>query len=177
MPRKSKTQLTIEQRLARTDDREPEQRIVEDVVIRIPVPGNTKGAFTAQVLPNGLDVIKRMARKGHSKASIAASLGISLEKFKEAMRAQPEVQDALIVGAGGLEDELVNILLEHARSKTSKFAVVAAIYLTKTRCGFRENDGPEEARPNIVINLPDSMSREQWTRAITVEVPKGELPK
>jgi hypothetical protein len=167
---------TLEQQLALTDDREPSTKVIKNTVLRIPVPGNTKGAFTVQVLRPGLGVIKRMARNGQSKASIAHSLGISLDKFKDALRAQPEVQEALTVGLAGLEDELANILLTHARSGT-KFSLVAAIYLTKARCGWRENDGPPEQRPNIVINLPDSKSPDEWMRAITTNQSKGELPQ
>lgn len=177
MPRKSKNQLNLEQQLARLDDREPEQRIVENVVQLTPTQ---KGGFTVQVLPNGLDVIKRMARNGQSKASIASSLGISLDKFKEALRAQPEVQEALTVGLAGLEDELANILLEHARGQRGdkKTSLIAAIYLSKARCGWEEGSRQHEQRPNVnIINLPDSKTPEEWMRAITAHTTKGELPQ
>jgi hypothetical protein len=171
MPRRKKDEPNLEQKLALADDRPEQTKVIKNTVLRIPVPGNAHGAFTVQVLPPGLGVIKRMARNGQSKASIAHSLGISLDKFKDALRAQPEVQEALTVGLAGLEDELANILLTHARSGT-KFSLVAAIYLTKARCGWRENDGPPEQRPNVIINLPDSKSPEEWMRTITSQPPK-----
>lgn len=73
------------------------------------------------------------------------------------------MDEAFERGLAALGDELTHLLLKSARNGN----VVAAIYLTKARLGWREGDSPE-ARPNITINLPDSQTPEAYLRAIRV---------
>jgi hypothetical protein len=68
---------------------------------------------------------------------------------------------AIAVGKAALADEFTHHLLNAAR----KGNVIAAIYLTKARLGWREGDAPD-VKPNIIINLPDSMSHEQYLNLI-----------
>ncbi len=167
------TRPGLEDQLAAKDDREPRKRRVKNAVRRV---SDSPHPNSIQVLKPGLKLIRRMARDGHSNASIAAALGVGTSALRGAMRRQEEVQEALEVGRAGLEDELANILLEHARGHRgdNKTSVVAAIYLTKARCGWREGD-QQETKPNIVIQLPAAQSPEAWAKAITVsQSPKGE---
>jgi len=116
---------------------------------------------TVTVKPHGLALIERMASVGQDQRTIAKALGISAKTLLEARGRQPEVADALERGHARLADELTHILLRHARRGN----VVAAIFLTKARLGWREGDAPD-TRPNIVINLPDATTPEQYMRLI-----------
>jgi hypothetical protein len=125
---------------------------------------------TAQitVAAAGLDVIERMAAEGQDFRTIAKTLGCSGKSLQECRKRQLEVADAFERGQAALADELTHYLLRAAR----KGNIVAAIYLTKARLGWREGD-TQESRPNIIINLPDSQTPEAYLRAIRVteEVP------
>jgi hypothetical protein len=113
------------------------------------------------ITPHGLDLIERLARLGQDQRSIAKALGISAKTLLEARRRQPEVEEALDRGHAGLSDELTHELLRLGR----KGNVVALIFLAKARCGWREGDAPE-ARANIIIQLPDANSPEQYMKII-----------
>lgn len=128
----------------------------------------------------GLELIEKMARSGVENITIAAALGMSVTSFRQLLQRQPEVEQAHARGRAALSDELASLLLRHAR----KGNVIAAIFLAKARCGWREGDAPE-TRPNIVINLPDAASPEQYlklvgsTAAAAAAMPPllGEQPK
>lgn len=113
------------------------------------------------ILPRGLALLERLGREGQDQRSLAKALGISAKTLLEARKRQPEVEEALDRGHAGLSDELTHLLLSLAR----KGNVVAAIFLAKARCGWREGDAPE-ARANIVIQLPDASSPEQYLKII-----------
>lgn len=128
----------------------------------------------------GLEAIERMARAGHSDVSIAKALGTCKRGLQNLKLHNPTVQDALDAGRAGLEDELSDILLEVARNREHKMQTIAAMYLTKARCGWRDQGeaGPEQ-RPNVIIQLPDSQSPADYMARLRVQhvPPKGELPE
>ena len=106
--------------------------------------------------PAGLALIKRMSTQGRDLASIAAALGTSIDTFREIRKRNPEAQEAVDQGRAALGDELVDILLEQARNGVT----VAAIFLAKARCGWREGEGMEGKVVNntqINIQIPESM--------------------
>ena len=126
---------------------------------------------TVSVSPTGIALIERLGREGQDQRSIAKALGISTKTLLEVRKRQPEVEEALDRGHAGLSDELVHLLLNLAR----KGNVIAAIFLAKARCGWREGDAPE-ARANIVIQLPDANSPEQYLKIIGAGAAQPALP-
>lgn len=123
------------------------------------------------ITPAGLAVIEAMAAEGQDQRTIAKHLGINHQTFNNLRKTRPEVELALERGHAALGDELTHHLLNAARNGN----IVAMIYLTKARLGWREGDAPE-ARPNITINLPDSQTPEAYLRAIRVIEEPGRLP-
>jgi len=120
------------------------------------------------VTPAGLKVIEAMAAEGQDQATIARKLGLHRKTLMDIVKRDPNVEEAMTGGKALLADELTHHLLTAAR----KGNVVAAIYLTKARLGWVEGDRPE-ARPNIIINLPDAATPEAYLRAVSViEQPK-----
>lgn len=111
----------------------------------------------------GREELTKLARAGLETATIAASLGIADTTLRDMMKRDPSVEQAYAEGRAGLSDELTHILLAQARAGQ----VVAAIFLAKARCGWREGD-PPESRPNVTINLPAAASPEDYRRTIDV---------
>lgn len=93
----------------------------------------------------GLAVVEEMAREGATNTAIAKALKMYRGTFADILKRQPEVEEALVRGRAEMEGELTDLLLTAAR----KGNVVAAIYLTKARCAWREGDAPQT---NIQIN-------------------------
>jgi hypothetical protein len=126
----------------------------------------------------GLEIIEEMARDGHPDVSIAKALRMHRETFRMCRRRQGEVDEALARGRAALESELAHLLLQHAR----KGNVVAAIFLAKARCGWREGEAPADTRPNITINLPDSQTPEDYLKMVNArwetvdDTPRLEAP-
>lgn len=120
---------------------------------------------TAQVTvaPAGLELIERLAAEGQDYRTIAKALGINGTTLQALRKRSPDVQEAWELGQAALGNELTHHLLKAAR----KGNIVAAIYLSKARLGWREGDVPE-ARPNITINLPDAAAPEAYLRTIRV---------
>lgn len=129
-----------------------------DIVAR-----NERGQ-TRRIGRKGVSIIEQMAAEGHSDTSIAKALRIARSTFHNIRKRQPEVDEALAQGRAALEDELSDILMTHARNGN----VVAAIYLTKARCGWREGDLPpgQQVTNNTQVNIliPPPMSDDEFAR-------------
>lgn len=119
---------------------------------------------TVTITPRGRALMERMFAVGQDFRTVAKALGISGETLQQCRKRDPAVDEAWERGQAALSDELAHLLLQQAR----KGNVVAAIFLAKARCGWREGDAPE-ARANIVINLPDAATPEQYMRLINPE--------
>lgn len=124
------------------------------------------------ITPAGLDVIEAMAAQGQDQRTIAKRLGIDRRTLDVIRKANVEVDEAFDRGLAALGDELTHHLLNAARNGN----IVAMIYLTKARLGWREGDTPE-AKPNITINLPDSQTPEAYMRTIRVVEAAAAEPK
>ena len=101
---------------------------------KIPTPNGQSSSFA--ITPHGCEVIKFYAANGLVQTVIADRLGMSRSVFTHCVSRQPEVAEALAVGTCEMEDELSTCLMGMARRGN----VIAAIYLTKARLGWRDND-------------------------------------
>jgi hypothetical protein len=86
----------------------------------------------------GLQVVEELAAGGLCDSTIATRLRMHRGTFRDVRARQPEVEEALQRGRGLLEDELCHLLLSKAR----KGDTIAAIFLAKARCGWREGELP-----------------------------------
>lgn len=118
---------------------------------------------TAIVEQPGIELIRTMARNGQPMTPIASALGMSGRVLRECRKRQPEVEEAFHVGLGQLEHELVYSLLAAAR----KGNVAAAMFLLKTRHGYRET-GQTDTAPKIAvqINLPGAMEERAYAKIL-----------
>jgi hypothetical protein len=117
----------------------------------------------AIVTKEGLAALAAMAAEGQDQATMAAALGVNRTTLSALIKRDAEAEEALHVGKAALSDELTHLLLRAAR----KGNIVAAIYLTKARLGWREGDAPD-VKPNIIINLPDAQTPEAYLRMLDV---------
>jgi hypothetical protein len=122
------------------------------------------GAQRVDLTTAGRTVVRLLSAEGNDQATIAHRLGVGLSTFKEIIKRDDALAEAIAVGKAALSDELAHLLLRGAREGN----IVAAIYLSKARCGWRENDAPEAAKPNIVIQLPGAMNEQQYMDSLRV---------
>ena len=139
----------------------PRSRYV--AVENIPVSGGTQYSLKAA----GYELIRRMAAAGRDLNSIAAALGIGKDAFRRLRQTDEQAQEALDQGRAALGDELTDILLMHARQGMT----VAAIFLAKARCGWREGELPDGVRPSVNVNIqiPPAMSDAEFAKIINGE--------
>lgn len=148
----------------------PIDRSTDDTTVLQRVgPGNSR-----RIGRRGLQIIERLAAEGHADASIARAIGLGRDAFRRHRRARPDVDEALARGRARMEDELTHVLLAKAR----KGDTVAAIFLLKGRCGWRDQGAPPEAgeKVNVTINLPGAMSEAEYRRLIDVTPTPRSLP-
>lgn len=133
------------------------------LVTRAAAPGRG-GAKRVAITAAGLAVIEAMAAEGNDNRTIAKRLGINKSTLEDIRDRDPAVAEAWERGHAALADELTHILLSHAR----KGNVVAAIYLTKARLGWREGTPAEGHKQAVQVNIqiPPPMSEAEF-RAIT----------
>lgn len=129
------------------------------------------GGRERHVGAKGTQLVERMAAGGHSDAAIAKALKMNRETFRFCRRRQPELEEALQRGRSAEEHTLVAKLHEAALAGN----VVAAIFLLKSRHGYRDQGNASDERPNIIINLPDANSTDAYLRRIGAVVDGGTL--
>ncbi|MCC6920497.1 MAG: hypothetical protein IT548_14970 [Alphaproteobacteria bacterium] len=117
--------------------------------------------------PAGLRLVEELAAKGNDIATVAKRLGIGRTTLVGLKKSTPAVSQAFETGHAALADELTHILLTQARNGV----VVAAIFLAKTRLGWRET-GPQDGGTKVAvqINLPAAMDPAAYATAIEAKV-------
>lgn len=124
------------------------------------------GGVRYDLKPQGYDIIEQMSANGRDLASIAKALGIDRDTFRVIRKRDAAAQEAVERGRAALGDELHDILLEHARSGIT----VAAIFLAKARCGWREGEAMPGAmvtnNTQINIHIPARMSDQQFQQIV-----------
>ena len=149
---------------AETSKADAPKQVIKQVPDAVTEHQGSRGKPMKKIGPRGLQVVQRMSQIGHGTTSIAKALRMNRDTFRLCRKRQPEVEEALARGNAALEDELAHMLLAQAREGN----VVAMIYLTKARCGWREGEQPERGTVAVTILLPDSMSEAQYRRLIDV---------
>ena len=111
--------------------------------------------------------IIELASSGVSKKGVARGLGCSPDLFNAWLDQYPELQAALDHGRELEHGELFGSLFDQAKTGN----VTAAIFLLKTRHGYREGDQGDLAnRVSVTFNLPGPQSLEDFSRTFDGEV-------
>jgi len=116
------------------------------------------------ILGQGRALIESLAAAGFTDTTIAARLRISASTLRECRKRDPLVAEALARGRARLEDELVHGLMRQAREGYAP----AAMFLLKTRCGYRETGSPDGGDTKIAVQivLPGAMSMADYERMV-----------
>lgn len=115
---------------------------------------------------NAAAKILDLASRGVSKKGIARGVGASPKLLNVWLEQYPKLQEALDEGREREHGELFGSLFESAKEGN----VTAAIFLLKTRHGYREGDQGDMAnRVSINFQLPGPMKLEDFGKVIEGE--------
>jgi hypothetical protein len=128
----------------------------------------------------GLQAIEKLATNGHADVTIAKALRMDRETFRHLRRRDPRVEEALVRGRSQLEDALVHTLLRRAMNPKDPAGAASAMFLLKSRCGYREGHvaptaGLAVAAENVQIVMPPSLSAEQFGELLARTTGRREL--
>lgn len=109
-------------------------------------------------------ILEELAARGVNKKTLAHALGCSYPLLNVWLEKYPKLQDAIDRGRESEHQKLHGALLDSA----IKGNVTSAIFLLKTRHGYREGDQGDQAnRVSINFQLPGAMKLEDFTKDIT----------
>ena len=104
-----------------------------------------------------------LAAAGKSDEGMAAELRVSVETWRDIRVNDPKLAEAIAIGHGREHDDLVAIVRAEADAGNWR----AAKFLLEARHGYGDKaDAPVAV--GIKIELPSSVSREEWDRLIDV---------
>ena len=113
---------------------------------------------------NTAAIIEQMASEGYSQRNIAKALGIGADLYRVWLENYPELAEAQQLGKDKEHKELHNALYTAA---TKEGNVTAAIFLLKTRHGYREGDQSDTAnKVSITFNLPAAQNADDYMKTI-----------
>ncbi|WP_299698834.1 hypothetical protein [uncultured Tateyamaria sp.] len=114
------------------------------------------------VTREGLQVIAERTRNAVSIAQIATELGMSPRTLDRLIATDEDVQDAIAMGKGSLETEVVSLILESAREGDG----AQQRFLARNVLGFRDTGRDSQTslgkqQPAVQIVMPPPMSDDQ----------------
>ena len=138
---------------------------------RVNRPHLKRGRPAKQPGPDTARRIRHLAATGHSVIGIARGLNVSHVVLSRWLDEYPAIREALNQGRAEEEFALHNVLFRAAM----KGNVVAAIYLTKARFGWREGDQTDTAnKVSITFSLPGALKPEEFN--VIEHEPNTNLP-
>lgn len=126
------------------------------------------------ITAEGLKLVRKRAANGVSLSSIAQALGIDTTTFRKMRKDDESLAEAVEIGRGEMESELVGRLMELSRSGS----LVASIFLLKSMRGFVEGRAPEgSGGPVVNITIPAAMSKEEFAKVIEIDPEPTPIPE
>lgn len=112
-----------------------------------------------------LGKVKRWASEAATRGAIARRLGMDPKTFRVLMEQDPELKAAYDDGR-----EAEHLMLVSALKRQLDKGPVPAIFLLKTRHGYREGDQTEQAnRVSVTFNLPGALPLDAFKRGTVIE--------
>jgi hypothetical protein len=113
------------------------------------------------------EAIEALAADGWSQLGIAKRLGTSADTLRRWLDENPALQEAFNTGRENERHALHNMLYRQAMEAGN---ATAAMFLLKSRHGYREGDQSETAnKVTINFQLPGAMSMEQFEAVKVIE--------
>lgn len=118
------------------------------------------------------DKVRRWAADSVPMKVMARRLGVGVPTFKRWMEENERLQAAYDEGVEEEHQSLIASLRSHMASSPTP-----AIFLLKTRHGYREGDQTGQAnKVQITFSLPGAATKEQWAQARVIDA-TPEAPK
>jgi hypothetical protein len=107
-----------------------------------------------------------LAAKGCSEVTIGRALGVAdRDIFREMKGRLPDLQAAIDGGRAIEHDALVGSLFVRAIDPKNPGGTASAIFLLKSRHGYRELSDPQEGnRVQILFSMPGALTPEQYSQ-------------
>lgn len=103
---------------------------------------------------------EKLASEGSSLRGIATAFGVGKDVFNRWIEERPELLEAINRG----QESERHVLHSNLVTAAKKGNIVAAIFLLKSRHGYRESEQTDNAnRVSITFSLPGAMKPEQFT--------------
>lgn len=120
----------------------------------------TVGRPRKQPPADALQVIQDACALGASKQGVAMAMGVSVDVLTRWMDENAELKEAFAQGRERERQMLHDVLTNAAKNGN----VVAAIFLTKARHGYREGDQESQAnRVSINFQIPGALPLDRFT--------------
>ncbi len=132
--------------------------------------GGTVGRPRKVAPPDAAKIIQAAAADGFTQIGIAQLMGANLECLKRWMEEDPALKEAFAFGRETERRTLHNVLYRAATEGTSKDSLIAAMFLLKSRHGYKEGEPTDQnSRVQIEIKLPGALTSEQYGKVIDHE--------
>ncbi|MEG0052856.1 MAG: hypothetical protein RR928_16345 [Comamonas sp.] len=102
--------------------------------------------------PDAIEVIREAASKGATKKGAAFALQVSDDILSRWFNEHPELQEAFEKGRERERQTLHDVLYDAATKGSGKDSLIAAMFLLKSRHGYREGE-QEAAQNRVQINF------------------------
>jgi hypothetical protein len=119
--------------------------------------------------PSALELVERLAARASTQNFIAGRLGITAAAFKRLLGRSDDEGPARLAwerGRAEHEQDVIRKLLAHGHKN-----VIALIFYSKAKLGFRENEPAPTPESNIKIVLPRALTREEYYKSLGISGP------
>lgn len=133
--------------------------------------GGTVGRPRKAAPPDAATIIQAAAAEGFTQIGIAMLMGVNVDVLKRWMDDDPDLKQAFTFGRETERRTLHNVLYRAATEGTGKDALIASMFLLKSRHGYKEGEATDgqNSRVQIEIKLPGALTPEQYGKVIEHE--------
>ncbi len=122
-------------------------------------------ALKKKLTKSELEKVQRWSSEAATKGAIARRLGMDSKTFRVLMEQDPDAKAAYEEGR-----ETEHLMLVSALKRQMDRSPVPAIFLLKTRHGYREGDQSEQAnRVSVTFNVPGALSLDAFKSNKVIE--------
>ena len=121
--------------------------------------------------PDAANVIQAAAADGFTQIGIAMLMGTNIDVLKRWMDDDPALKQAFAFGREKERRTLHNVLYRSATEGTGKDALISAMFLLKSRHGYKEGQeiNDQNSRVQIEIKLPGALAPGDYAKVIENE--------
>ena len=109
------------------------------------------------------EVIRAACAVGASKIGVGMALGVNVDVLNRWLDERADLKQAYDEGKETERKTLHSVLYEAATKSTGKDSLIAAMFLLKSRHGYREGDQDQQAnRVSVTFNIPGAQPLSQF---------------